>query len=247
MRSTTTARTGGSKLNHVVNVAILFTLAVVLLRGQLAHRAQAVLDNWRTSRALAEVWPELIESGSKLVGSSIQPQRTVVEFIDYECPYCRRGAARVAESVAGEEVDVVIRHLPLEGIHPWARPAARAAICSERYGVFAKGHAALLGKEEWMANSDWEAWALALGIDDIVAFRRCLEDEKTTRRIQEDMWLADRLGVTGTPVFVTAKGVFPGDFEAAVASLAEKIISDAPGSGAGWITPLTDQRTAGRD
>jgi protein-disulfide isomerase len=168
-----------------------------------------------------------------------------VEFIDYECPYCRRGAPRVAKSVAGEEVDVVIRHLPLEGIHPWARSAARAAICTERYGVFAEGHAALLGEEGWKGNSDWEAWALALGIEDTVAFRQCLEDDKTTRRIEEDMWLADRLGVTGTPVFVTSSGVFPGDFEAAIASLAEKIISDAPRSAAG-LNGTSDRRTVSR-
>lgn len=222
-------RTEG-KINRAVNVAILVTLAVVLLRGHLGDRAKSVLDGWRTNRALAEAWPSLVEASSRLAGSKVQTHRTIVEFIDYECAYCRRGAARVFESIADDEVDVVIRHLPLEAIHPHARSAAQAAICSERFGVFAEAHARLLNEDEWMVRGDWSAWAHRLGIEDTNAFQECLEDDETTLRIDEDVRLAGLLGVTGTPGFVTDRRVFLGDFEAALASLPGASNSNATAS-----------------
>lgn len=217
-------------MNRIVNVAILVTLAVVLLQGHLGDRTQSVLNGWHMNRALAKVWPALIEAPSRLEGSTVQTQRTIVEFIDYECAYCRRGAAKVFESIANDEVDVVIRHLPLEAIHPHARSAAQAAICSERFGVFAEAHANLLGEDEWMVRGDWSAWAHGLGVEDTNAFRECLEDDATKLRIDEDMRLAGLLGVTGTPGFVTDRRVFLGDFEAALASLPGASNSNATAS-----------------
>ena len=210
----------GEKLNLVVNVAILVTLAVVLLGGSLGGRVRAIIDDWRADRTLTEVWPDLVQGPGRLAGSTVQPPaRTVVEFIDYECPYCRQGAARVLDAVALEEADVVIRHLPLDEIHPGARSAAEAAICSERYGVFAEAHASLLMEDDWLDHADWGAWAITLGIDDTEGFRLCLQDEETARVIEDDMRLAAQLGITGTPGFVTVEGVFPGNFEGALASL----------------------------
>ena len=217
--SEASTRVSGGKLNRIVNVAILVALVVVLLQGQAGSRVKSAIDGWRTSRTIAESWPALIEASSRLVGDRVQTHRTIVEFIDYECAYCRSGAAKVFESISDEEVDVVIRHLPLEAIHPHARPAAQAAICGERFGVFAEAHASLLSEDKWMSQGDWDAWGVGLGIEDIKAFRECLVDDATTERIDEDARLAGLLGVTGTPGFVTTRRVFLGDFEAALASL----------------------------
>ena len=215
------------KLNLVVNVAILVTLAVVLLQGSLGRSVKGVYDDWQAGRMIAEVWPDLVQGSSGLAGNTVQPTRTIIEFIDYECPYCRQGASRVLDAVALEEADIVIRHLPLDRIHPGARSAAAAAICSERHGVFAEAHAGLLMDGDWMEDADWGAWALGLGIRDTEAFGGCLRDAETARRIEDDMRLAARLGVTGTPGFVTIEGVFPGDFEGALGSLPEPPVANA--------------------
>ena len=225
------APAAGGKLNLVVNVAILATLAVVLLQVSLGRRLTAIIDDWQADRTLAEVWPDLAQGSSRLAGSTVQPTRTVVEFIDYECPYCRRGAARVLDAVALDEVDVVIRHLPLEMIHSGARSAAEAVICSVRHGVFAEAHARLLMEDDWLEHADWDAWAIALGIDNTEGFSRCLQDGETARLIEADMRLAAQLGVTGTPGFVTAQGVFPGNFEGAIISLPDEVIGDAIATG----------------
>ncbi len=180
----------------------------------------------RVGRALDEVWLELITTESRLVGNTVQLDRTVVEFVDYECPFCRTGASRLSELATAEGIDIVIRHLPLEALHPRAREAAEAAICAERHGVFADAHASLLKDDGWLAGSDWGSWAtLNLGIPDALAFERCMADEQTARRIEEDKRLAALLGVQGTPGFVTAQGVFGGVLDEALASLPVPVLT----------------------
>ena len=221
------------KLNLLVNVAILATLAFVLFEGSLGRSVKGVYDDWQMGRTIREVWPGLIQGSSRLANSTVQPRRTVVEFIDYECPYCRRGASRVLDVVALEEADIVIRHLPLDRIHPGARSAAAAAICSERHGVFAEAHRRLLMDDDWLEDRDWVAWASSLGIRDTEAFGGCLQDVEIARRIEDDMRLAARLGVTGTPAYVTVEGVFPADFEEALRSLPEPPVDAAAESATG--------------
>ena len=213
-------------------MAILVTLAYLLLQpsGIIGSRLIAAFDGWRAGRALDRVWPELVETPSRLVGRSVQVERTIVEFIDYECPFCRIGAGRVFDLVAAEGADIAIRHLPLEGIHPRAREAAQAAICSEQHGVFAEAHASLLNEDDWLVGGDWGGWAVRrLGIQDTGAFQRCMADEETARRLEEDVHLADQLGIQGTPGFVTAQGVFGGRLDEALASLHVPVLTLADG------------------
>jgi len=215
------------KLNLVINVAILVTLAVVLWQSSLGRWITNTYDDWQAGRTIMEVWPDLVEGSSRLSGNTVQPTRTIVEFIDYECPSCRRGAAQVLNAVGLEEADVVIRHLPLERIHASARSAAVAAICTERYGLFAEAHAKLLMEDGWLEDVGGGAWAVSLEIRDTEGFADCLQDPDTSRRIEEDMRLAARLGVVGTPAFVVFSGVFLGNFEGAMESLPEPPVGAA--------------------
>lgn len=205
----------------VVSVAMSVTSATVLLSpaGFVGSRAFAALESWRTKRAIAKVWPELTDVGSRLDGGG-SDRRVVVEFVDYECPLCRQIAEDVSVKSASENVDVVVRHLPLE-IHDKAREAALAAVCSEKHQVFPQAHMALLTDEQWLADSEWLGWAARLGVEDLQAFESCLDDEATSRRVDQDIRLAALIGVTGTPTFVTETGVFLGEpgLTAAIASL----------------------------
>lgn len=152
------------RLDLVVNVAILVTLAIVLLSpsGFFGSRAFAALESWRTKRAIAKIWPELTDVGSRLDGGGYD-RRIIVEFVDYECPLCRQIAEDVSVRSASEKVDVVVRHLPLE-IHDKAREAALAAVCSEKHQVFPQAHMALLDDEQWLADSEWLAGQHAWGL-----------------------------------------------------------------------------------
>ncbi len=206
---------GRQGLNTFVNLAILATLAIVLLgpSGVIGRRLLEVYDDWRMARMLSQDWSLLTESASRLSGSQLQPGRTIVEFVDYECSMCRQAHADVWRAVGIEAADIVVRHLPLQSIHPRALEAAQAAICSETDGLFPEAHVALLSTDDWLeteGGNDWSAWAMSLGIGDIKAFEACMESALTWDRIEADFRLAARVGATGTPTFVTRMGVFPG-------------------------------------
>lgn len=204
--------TPSNRGNTYVNVAILATLAIVLLNpsglvgGWLATHYHA----WQLRQAVGQLWPTLSSVDSRLIGPDEYATRTVVEFIDYECPSCRQIAEAVSQTVLSGRAEVVVRHFPLVSIHPNARNAALAAICSESYGRFEEAHHSLLSNDDWMRESDWMAWARSIGIGDSSGFQACLEDDATATRLAEDVRLAREIGVTGTPSFVTRRGVFGG-------------------------------------
>ena len=199
--------------NLFVNVAILATLAIVLFSpsGGIGSRVAVAYGDWKSQRAVARAWQTLTAAPSRLVSHGSPTKQTIVEFIDYECPSCRRIAEQVSDAVSSKEVEVVVRHLPLTAIHPNAKRLASAAICSEPYGLFEDAHASLLHTAEWGEETDWSVWANSIGIDDVASFERCLLTGSTSARIDEDVHLASLIGVTGTPTFVTETGVFPGE------------------------------------
>ena len=109
-----------SRLEVVVKIAILLTLCILVFgpSGIVGSRIVAFYTSWQTRQAIVDQWPTLTDADSRLRGHGIQPTRTIVEFIDYECPFCRQVSSSIAQSVAAEEVDVVIRHFPMASIIP---------------------------------------------------------------------------------------------------------------------------------
>ena len=126
----------------------------------------------------------------------------IIEFGDYECPFCRDSHADL-EAVLASYPDATIgfRHYPLTAIHPKAEAAARAAICAEEQGRFAQLHSLLFESTDWRDTGDWKTLAEKAGVDDMVSYEDCLQGEAAGRRLEEDMRLGDALGVTATPTF----------------------------------------------
>lgn len=198
-----------SKLHRIVDVAILAAVAALLFHpnGIVGRWVANAYGERQERRKIAEIWGELSVANSRL--GSVRNDRTIVEFIDYECPSCRSTAAAVSNA-ARQGVTVVFRHFPLTQIHPAARDAALAAICAERYGVFAEVHEAMLTDDTWMAEQDWGDWSTQVGIIEDGAFEACMDDDETLHRLRSDRELADLLGIRGTPSFVTPEGIFLG-------------------------------------
>jgi protein-disulfide isomerase len=139
---------------------------------------------------------------------------TVVEFSDYECPYCRR-AEPVVEQMLREyagRVRFEYRHFPLESIHPQARGAAEAAVCAEEQGRFWEYHAQLFGEGKGLAKPQLIEHATKAGLD-VAAFQACLGAGRGRERVDTDLAAGRAAGVTGTPAFfvngVPYSGVMP--------------------------------------
>jgi len=148
---------------------------------------------------------------------------TIVEFGDFQCPYCQQEEATLRSVMTKYEgkVRLVFRHLPLTKIHPNAMAAAQAAVCADRQGKFWDMHDALYADQNALGADAIRDTAGKLGLD-LKIFSACLSDDSTARAIDSDVSQADELGVAATPSFFIngrpLRGSVPADkFEAIIA------------------------------
>ncbi len=128
---------------------------------------------------------------------------TLVEYGDFECPYCGRAEPVVRELLAGagDDIRYVWRHLPLEQVHPHAALAAEAAEAAAEQGAFWEMHDLLLTRPGPPARSaTCVGYADRLGLD-VERFHRDLKEHRLAARVAEDVQSAELSGVSGTPTF----------------------------------------------
>jgi protein-disulfide isomerase len=124
---------------------------------------------------------------------------TIVEFSDFECPFCKRihpTLQQVMETYDGQ-VRFVYRHLPLVNIHPSAMKAAEASMCADAQGRFWDMHDALF-EGSGLAVASLKATAAEIGLD-TEAFAQCLDSGEYADEVSTDMAAARELGIGGTP------------------------------------------------
>ena len=127
---------------------------------------------------------------------------TIVEFSDYECPFCRRWHAEVYKPLLAAypgKIKLVYRNLPLTSIHPDALGAAEAAMCAGEQDVYWKYHDKLFSSES-LGNSVYLQYAQDLGLN-MTTFKGCLSDHKYQKAIETDSDFAINLGIRSTPTF----------------------------------------------
>jgi protein-disulfide isomerase len=135
---------------------------------------------------------------------------TIVEFSDFECPFCKRHFEitypRIIEEYEGQ-IRYVFKDLPISSIHPNAIPAAIAAQCAFEQNAFWPFHDLLFGGSLDLSRSSYEAYALQLGLD-IDEFLLCLVEDRYLNVVQADLDYARQIGVNSTPtLFVNGIGV----------------------------------------
>lgn len=126
---------------------------------------------------------------------------TIVEFSDFQCPFCSRAHDTVEEvmtAYAGK-VRLVFRQFPLD-FHQQAPKASEAALCAGEQQKFWEYHTALFKNQQKLMPEDLKAHATALGLD-AAKFNECLDSGKNAKVVLEDIAAGKKVGVTGTPAF----------------------------------------------
>ena len=125
----------------------------------------------------------------------------IVEFSDFQCPYCAQARPVVDSLLAAHPEDVrhVYRHFPLP-MHEYAARAAQASIEAQLQGAFWPYHDRLFERQAALSDADLVGHAESLGLD-ADSFERALAESTHQVRVHEDMELGRSLGVTGTPTF----------------------------------------------
>jgi protein-disulfide isomerase len=126
---------------------------------------------------------------------------TLVEYGDFECPYCGRAEPIIRELLAGfGDLRYVWRHLPLNDVHQHAQLASEASEAAGEQGKFWEMYDTLLTHQEALNVRDLVRYAEDLGLD-VDQFREDLRKRKGMGRIAEDVESADASNVSGTPTF----------------------------------------------
>ena len=127
---------------------------------------------------------------------------TLVEYGDYQCPYCGAADPIVKEVQArmGDRLRFAFRNFPLTTAHAHAEHAAEAAEAAAAQGKFWEMHDLLYENQQRLGDDDLHAYAEQLGLD-VEAFDRDLADHVHADRVQEDFMSGVRSGVNGTPTF----------------------------------------------
>jgi protein-disulfide isomerase len=126
---------------------------------------------------------------------------TIVEWSDFECPFCGRVVPTLAKikETYGKDVRVVFRHQPLP-FHPNAKPAAEASMAAHEQGKFWEMHDKLFSNQSALDRATFEKYAQELGLD-MGKFKAALDSNKYDEYIVQDSTQGAQLGATGTPTF----------------------------------------------
>jgi protein-disulfide isomerase len=126
---------------------------------------------------------------------------TLVEYGDFECPYCGRAEGVIRELLSDfGDVRYVWRHVPLTDVHLHAQLAAEAAEAAADQGAFWEMHDLLLEHQDALRRPDLESYARELGLD-TERFADELRSHEHAARVADDVDSADLSGVSGTPTF----------------------------------------------
>ncbi|MFC8370830.1 Na+/H+ antiporter NhaA [Streptomyces sp. CB02400] len=196
----------------VVGVLLAAVLATAL--GWLAFHLAAVLRG-ETDADLPRTLARPVDPATDHITGPADAPLTLVEYGDFECPYCARatGVTKELRERFGDRFRYVFRHLPLPDVHPHAVLAARAAVAAGAQGRFWQMHDLLYEHQDRLEFEDIAAYAIEIGLD-VERFLEDIDDEETAERVRADAAGAEASGARGTPTFFVGDRRHTGPYDA---------------------------------
>jgi protein-disulfide isomerase len=153
-----------------------------------------------------------IEPGDAPHIGAAEPKITLIEFSDFQCPYCSRAKGTVDEllKIYKDSLQVTFRHFPLP-FHNNATPAAVAAVAAAEQGKFWPMHDKLFANQQALGAADLEKYAQEIGLD-VAKFKAAIESSKTKAVVESDKKMGETFGVGGTPSFFINGHAFSGAY-----------------------------------
>lgn len=190
----------------------------------LKENPQVVIDAiqaWRQQQDAAEIaiLKEAIAELMVMAKDSKNPVRgnagadtIIVEFSDYNCPYCKKVFPSVEKLLADDgNIKVVMKELPVLG--PNSEYAAKAALAAHKQGKYEAFHAQMMSKSSRLSQDGVHAVAKKVGLD-LEQLKKDMESSEVRQELVRNSMWAQRLGINGTPAFVIGEELIPGAIDA---------------------------------
>jgi protein-disulfide isomerase len=149
--------------------------------------------------------PQTISIGTSHIKGKIDAPITLVEYSDYQCPYCARNYLDVMPTLHEEYIDTgklrfVMREYPLANLHKNATNASIAALCAGNQDKYYEMHDLLFENQKELGVDNLKSFADTIGLD-TATFNACLDGKETEKLVRKDMASGAKLGMRGTPGF----------------------------------------------
>lgn len=187
-------------LTAVLVICAVITTGLVVHREFFAPAARSVSPA-RQKPVFIAGWRFHLDRGVRL-GSSSAPIQ-LLEFADFECPFCASFHATLKKLRERYPTQVAISfvHYPLP-MHRFAEPAARAAECAGEQGRFQAMHDNLFEQQDQLGLKPWREFATEAGVADLATFETCIQNKDAMPRVIGGRRLAEELDIQGTPTIV---------------------------------------------
>lgn len=191
-----------SFLNILLTVALAAWVLVIAVKLGLTEWQEYAANKQSIVRQVPE-WQSLIIGRTPSLGAE-SAQFVIIEFSDYQCPFCGMADSVLAKFAARHAGDVVVYRydMPLRQIHRYAFVAALAANCAELQGVIEPYQSLLFQHQKEFATLDWTALAKQAGVVNADAFAKCVRDTTPRNRILNDIEKGESIGISSTPSFL---------------------------------------------
>jgi protein-disulfide isomerase len=214
------------KFLESINAPLAILIAAVMISGSILYAGgsrNASLAGNDQQAAQASPTPTKIANPKTLFGpddaalGNANAKVTIVEFSDFQCPYCRKFFVDTFAQLKKDYIDtgkvqLIFRNFPLS-FHPAAKPAALAAQCAKDQGKFWEYHDAVFEQQQRMEPDpsavpktitfgipELKSWAAKIGLD-ASQFNSCLDSQKYASKVDADTNAGTAVGVSGTPSF----------------------------------------------
>jgi protein-disulfide isomerase len=172
------------------------------------ERKETAAEGERLKGSLKDNAEAVFRSSFDLVAGNPKGNVTMVEFFDYNCGYCKRAFPDVMKMIEQDkELKLVLKEFPILG--PGSLAAAKAALASRNQGKYWEFHLAMLGHEGHIEPDTVVEIAKAVGLN-TDKLKTDMESEEIAAALAQNMALAQKLGIQGTPAFIVDETLIPG-------------------------------------
>jgi len=192
----------------IIKQYILDNPEVIIEAVESLRKKQEAMKAEQAKQALDTQKAALYDDKDSPVGGNVNGDVTIVEFFDYQCPYCKRAHVSLTEAVAKDgKIKIIYKEFPI--LSEESRIAAVAALAARNQGKYLPFHNALLSTRDKLTAESIFAIAKSVGLD-VDKLRKDMQSPEIGRALERNMALADALNIRGTPAFIVGREIVPG-------------------------------------